>query len=275
VAGIEYILLFSSDGVGPSNAHLFVLGAKDMTVLNRYSLDDLVTTIPAPGWYFAGNSAVALPSGAAIIVGNVQLAPGTDGLAIVGKPPVQLNSGAMIGPTTAPNLWTGFRNDGSDNFIYDSYDTTTWTSTTVTPEAIGHPYQVTGVFADPEDSTDLTVLLVFHDDSGNHFFLQVPKDPDMANGWPSAPLFSIGAYNPFVKGSLDGGSIAFTKTGIAAYDFSSRGWVHFLPSAPTAVDRMSAQRGSDGLRSAFSWSGGWFCTFDPDSRMLRRYEDWW
>ncbi len=272
LASSEYVLLFSYDGFDPMRIHLFVLDPS-LRVLNAYSLTEIMDTVPIDGWAPKGDAAVALS--ASIIVGNVELAPGALGLDIVGKPGGQLFGRAIRGPAPGGLLWTNFSTDGMGSLSYDQYDAA-WVRTSVT-KSVGRPYQLHGVFTDPEDPAGNSALLVFGDGSNTTYFVQVPKDPDLSvsGGWPSTALFDTQTFVSFARSDLDTGSIAVTKTGIVAYDHRSQGWVRFLPTSPETVIGLPAANRSGELRSAFSYAGGYFCMYDPVSRVLTRYEDWW
>ncbi len=272
--GTEYVLLFSSDAFDSTKTHLFVLSPA-LQVLNRYTLDDL-TAVPAPGIPFMGNTAVTRLADNQIVIGNLRAVPGTTGLDITGKLPGSaiLFNEAVGGPAPGNLLWTNFRSDSTGTMVYEAYDAL-WAGPTARSHPIGRSAWVRDVFTDPEDSQYQTALIVFEDDSSTQYFIQVPKEPDLAGGWPAANLLDNPAYLPFTKTQLDSDSIAFTSTGIVAYDYSSFSWIRFLPSAPNDLSKMRVGRRSGLLRSAFSYAGGYYCTFDQGSRVLTRYEDWW
>ena len=54
-----------------------------------------------------------------------------------------------------------------------------------------------------------------------------------------------------------------------------RSMIHFTPTTTTSPASLHLGTLSDGLVMAFSFSGGFYCTWDPSTRVLTRYEDWW
>jgi hypothetical protein len=131
-------------------------------------------------------------------------------------------------------------------------------------------------FADPGDDAGNTALLVFEDlASSTDYFVQVPKVPDLAGGWPALPILSNPQYPQFKKANLDGSSISVTAQGFVGYDNSTQSWIRFLPSAPDTVQSLYVGNHDSSQGVAFSYGGDYFCTFDPATRALTRYEKWW
>jgi hypothetical protein len=273
----EYVLLFSCDMFDTTKTHIFVLSPA-LQVLSRYSMDYVMNpaNFSNAGIPFKGNAAVARPADNQIVIGNLRMMRAADGLRPVDKlPSGQLSQFAIAGPAPGNFLWTNFRDDSFGNLFYDAYNAS-WSGPTFLGHPIGKTLRVAGAFTYPEDIANNTALLVFSDDRANaQYFVQVPKDPDLAGGWPAASLLANTQYPSFTKQELDTRSIAVTKTGIVAYDYSRRSWTRFLPTAPDSVTELQAGRRSNSPLSAFSYSGGYFCTFDLASRVLTRYEDWW
>jgi hypothetical protein len=268
----EYVLLFSTDGYDPTLTHLLVLSPA-LKILDEYTLNDLNVLVGDP---FKGNGAVAHLYDSTIVVGNVVMVPNPSGLTASSKLPsgVELLGDTIVGPGPGFLLWTNFRTDSSGNLYYEQH-AADWSTSVVQSHAMGKDVHFAGAFTDPEDSGSLTAMLVFEDSSNTQYFIQVPKDPDMAGGWPTPALLDNPQYLPFTTASLDSQSLQVTKTGIVSYDYSSRAWVRFLPSAPKQKSQMDVGRRSGSQRSAFSYSGGCYYVFDADTTELTRYEDWW
>ncbi|MGA2977088.1 MAG: hypothetical protein ABSF77_17405 [Spirochaetia bacterium] len=280
---MEYVLLFSSTAFDGAKNHLYVL-SPTLAVLTTYTLNDIAALDP-PGSSFAGNAAVTHLVDGRVIIGNVVASPSSAGLTLERKlePPVNpvnvaLMNWAIVGPDTASLTWSGFWVNAG-NLSYSAY-ASDWSTVIQLSHPIGRPYQLQGVFTNPEDANSNLALLVFADYSGTtstYYFLQVPKDPDLMNAFPGSPLFDTTAYTStsFKKQNLDGNTIAVTSDGIVAYDYSSGSWTWFTPSAPDAVKSLAVRNRSSSLKSAFSFSAGYYCTWDPGTRILTRYEKWW
>jgi hypothetical protein len=141
---------------------------------------------------------------------------------------------------------------------------------------VGRPYRLDGVFTDPEDTNNNLAILVFRDDSSEtDYFLQVPKNPDLMNGFPGPALFDNPAYTSFSVPNLAESSVMVTLDGIIAYNQNTQSWVRFTPSAPGTVSSLHVPTRKYYAPTAFSFSGGYYCVWDPDTEVLTRYEKWW
>ncbi len=273
--GTEYVLLFSSASSDPSQTHLFVL-SPTLEVQDRYTKDAIDTTVSPSGTPFQGTAAVTRLLDNTIIIGNVVATAASAGLVLASKLPVSLWGTAIVGPSPGGITLTGFSVGSSGNFSCQVYDSS-WAPIASTPHPVGGAVYFRGAFTDPEDDQSNTAFLVFEDTSTNtDSFVQVPKVPDLAGGWPSsAPILGNPEYPVFTKTNMDGASINVTAQGIVGYDYSSQSWIRFLPSSPDAVKSLSVGSRNGSEITAFSYSGGYFCIFDPATRALTRYEKWW
>jgi hypothetical protein len=275
--GTEYVLLFSSDSFDPSRTHLFVL-SPTLAVQNRFTMNDIVTTVPPAGASFVGDAAVTRLLDNTIIIGNIVASAAPTGLLLTSKLPGSAslrNSIAIVGPSPGSITLTGFSSDQSGMMHYDVYDAS-WSRIGSPSHAAGLRAWIRGVFTDPGDDRGNTALLVFEDTSASiDYFVEVPKVPDLAGGWPAADILSNPLYPQFRKSNLDGSSISVTAQGIVGYDWSSQSWIRFLPTAPASVSSMYVGQHSGTEKVTFSYDGGYYCTFDPVTRVLARFEKWW
>jgi len=277
--GFEFVILYSTVGFDSTKPHLVVL-SPSLSVQNEYSQSD----IPFP---FSGNSVFAHLSNGHVVVGNFDGAATSTGLKLIGQIPnlaPPLNGWSIIGaqlPSMAAYAWSSFQVDQTNTMSYKAF-LEDWTPSApssltrlVRPIDSAHPQLwLSGAFTNPEDELGNTSLFVFGESgTDTDWFVQIPKSPDLEIA-PAAPIFSSG-YPTFSKDHLDSGSISVTVDGIVAYDGSARSWIRFTPSNPDTVASLYvANRGSN-EKSAFSFSGGYYCIWDPDRRILTRYEDWW
>jgi hypothetical protein len=164
---------------------------------------------------------------------------------------------------------------GSGTLNWSAYSTT-WTVVNPVSCPLGRNVRIRGVFTDPESLQHNIALLVFDDtDSDTQYFFQVLKDPDLKNGLFGPPLFDNPAYSAFTKEGLGSNEFFVTADGIIGFEDGSNSWVRFTPEEPDTESRLYAGKRKENLKSAFSFSGGYYCTWDPDSRTLVRMEKWW
>jgi FAD/FMN-containing dehydrogenase len=271
---IEYVLLYSSDPTDSSRAHLVVL-SPDLKVLNTYTEDDINSTVAPVFISFAGNSAVAHPSDGTIVIGNVVATPSAGGLALSSKLlSSSLNSWTIVDPSLPKDTWSGFFVDQPTGSLIGTMYASDWSSSTPFSKPLGRPVQLCGVFTDPESAVSNVVILVFSDNNTLSFF-QVRKNPDLMTGLVSIPFFTNPSSVLFTKNGLSQNEIFTTSDSIIGYDYNSRSWVRFTPADPGSEARLSTGVRKQDLKDAFSFSGGYYCTWDPDTRTLVRKADWW
>jgi len=276
----EYVLLFSDSGFDGSQPHLFVL-SPGLAEENRFTMNDIVA-VPPVGIQLQGNAAVTQLSSGNIVVGNLLMSPATAGLNPVSKlePPVnllsvELRNGAIVGPSSARFTWTDFSSDSSGTMSFRQF-ANDWGSATSWSHPIGRTCYLRDVFTDPEDDQVNTALLVFEDPSpGKFYFLSVPKDPDMTNGFAGPALFDNPAYSSFTMNNLDSFRLSVVSDGIVAYDHSSQSLIWFTAATASSPVSLHLPNKSGSLSLAFSFSGGYYCVWDSASRILTRYEKWW
>ena len=275
----EYVLLYSSSGFDGSKSHLYVLTPR-LSVQNRVTMDDIAAVSP-PGTPLRGNAAITHRYDGAIVIGNLQASPAGSGLSLDRKlePPdnpvnVEMRRAAIMGPSSASFVWADFSTDMS-TLTYTQY-ANDWSSSILRSHAIGRDYQLNGVLTNPEDDQANTALLVFNDGSRNTtYFLPVQKDPDLVNAFPGPALFDNPAYSSFSMTDLNSRYIFATSDGIVAYEYRSHSLLHFTPTTTGSPIALHLGSISEELGIAFSFSGGYFCVWDPATRTLTRYENWW
>jgi hypothetical protein len=274
----EFVLLYSSTPFDSTQIHLVVL-SPTLKVLNRFSGDDISQRCPPAGVPFNGSSAVAHLVDGRIIIGNVEAVPSAGGLQLLDKltspVSVQLSGSTIVGPASASLTWTGFNVDPTGALTWSVY-ASDWSTVATMSHPLGRPLQIIGAFTDPENAQHNVAFLVFSDNSSNtQYFMQVPKNPDLVNGFPGPQLFSNPAYTTFSKSNLSQGETFLTADSIIGFEENSQSWVRFTASSPDTVTRLYTGSRKKDLVSAFSFSGGYYCTWDPDTRKLVRNEKWW
>jgi hypothetical protein len=284
--GFEFAILYSTAGFDATKPHVIVL-SPGLKVLNTYSLAD-VNLIVSPA-SFSGSTVFAHLVDGHIVIGNADGVATSRGLKLIGPLPggLPLNGWTIIGgqlPSMSAYAWIGFQvNQTTNTLTYSPFDIG-WFPVAPPPvnlpwlvrplDASHGPLDLDGVFTNPEDELGNTSLFVFGDrNAGAEWFVQIPKSPDL-EAPPTTPIFS-GAYPTFSKEELDSRSIAVTRDGIVAFQYSTQSWIKFTPAAPQTVTSLYVGRRGSHQQSAFSFSGGWYCIWDPETRTLVRYEDWW
>jgi hypothetical protein len=276
----EFVLLYSSTPFDSTQIHLVVL-SPTLKVLNRFSGDD-ISGLPPVGVPFSGSSAVTHLVDGRIIIGNVEAVPAAGSLTLLDKlnmpvnpVDVHLDGSTIVGPASASLTWTGFSVDPSGALSWSAY-AGDWTTVGTMSHPLGRQVQIGGVFTDPESTQHNVAFLVFNDGSSNtQYFMQVPKNPDLVNGLPGPPLFNNPAYKTFTKSGLSQGETFLTADSIIGFEENSQSWVRFTASSPDTVTKLYTGSRKHSLESAFSFSGGYYCTWDPDKRSIVRNEKWW
>jgi hypothetical protein len=279
----EQVLLYSTLAADNSHAHILSL-TPTLEVQSSFTLDDVTALAPA-GVPFKGSSAVTHLLDGHFIIGNVEAVVGSNSLAPLRKlepnpvpPPVsaEMNNWTIVGPANAAFTWTDFYVDSATNLLHYTAYAGDWSTNISISHPVGRSYRLEGVFTDPEDATSNLAVLVFRDGpSSTDYFLQVPKNPDMMNGFPGPALFDNTAYTSFSVPDLAEGSVMATVDGIIAYNQNTQCWVRFTPSSPGTVSSLHVRNRKFDAQTAFSFSGGYYCIWDPDTEVLTRYEKWW
>jgi hypothetical protein len=277
---VEFVLLYSSASFDSTQTHLVVL-SPSLKVLSMFTGND-ISLLPPVGTPFNGSSAVTHLVDGVIVIGNVEAVPSPTGLTLVDKlnmpthpVNVQLSGATIVGPATASLTWTGFGVDPTGVMSWSAY-AADWSTVSAMSHPLGRQVQVVGAFTDSESDKHNVAFLVFSDGNANTLlFMQLPKSPDLLNGFPGPPLFSNPAYPTFTKSGLSQENVFMTADSIVGFDQNSQSWVRFSPSSPDTVTKLYTGNRKRSLKSAFSFAGGYYCTWDPDTRTLARYEKWW
>jgi hypothetical protein len=269
----EYVLLYSGTDFDSAATHLYVL-SPDLTVLNAYTLEDIAALSPV-GVAFSGSAAMTHLGEKRIIIGNVVAMPSEKGMELKEKlaSPASLDGWAIEGPAAADYTWTGFQSDSS-TLSYSAY-APGWSSPTPVTCSLGKYAWFRGAFADPTDAEGNAVILAFSVfDENACYFLQVAKTPDLQTGFGGYTLLTD--YSAIIKQDLDGNTVAATKDGIVAYSEPAKSWIWFTPSDPGNERKLPVRSwDSDVMKAAFSFTNGWYCVWNADTRTLTRYEKWW
>jgi hypothetical protein len=268
-------VLFSGSSFDGSKNHLYVL-SPDLTVQSRFTMNDIVSVAPA-GTPLKGTAAVSHRSDGTVVIGNLIAKPSGAGLSLTGKLPggTALNNGAASGPDSASVTWTDFRSDDGSQTMSVSQLSYDLSSSFTMTKAMGGSYKLVKVLTNPEDGSANTAFLVFRDYSDTCFFLAAPEDPDFLNGFPGPPLFDNTAYTRFSMPNIDDRYIFGVSDGFVAYSYSTRALEHFTAATSATPALLHLGPISDYLGMSFSFSGRFFCVWDPDSRTISRYEAWW
>jgi hypothetical protein len=281
----EYVILVSDTSFDSTLPHLLVLSS-ELSLQNRWTLDELVA-YPTDGVSFQGTGTMLELEDGTIVIGNIVATPTTSGLSLASKA-----SGAspypdgwvIEGNPASYPAWSNFWTSGSYPETLFYYEYSTWTtaptlrSTSVTTGSSS--YEINGVFTDPEDSLSSTAVLAFstHGSGSDNltYFLQTTKT-DIQNSFSARVIMEDSAYSGSLvtKTGLESESIHATSDGIVAFNDKTRSWMFFTLSDPTAEKSLHVGDRPEGELSAFSFSSGFFCTFDPATRILTRYEKWW
>jgi hypothetical protein len=279
----EYVLLFSSLGFDRTRPHLIVL-SPDLQLQNSYTQDDIIAR-PPNGDPLMGSAAMThLPDGH-IVIGNLQTIASGAGLALDKKlsPAMDgLNGWSIEGPPNS-RTWSNFQLDfGTQVLSYIEYDAAMSAATPRSHSVSSGTtrYNLEGVFTNPEDALNNSALVVFSESNTQNsvlHFIPVSKNPDFSSEFPGPPIIENTAYTGtgFTKANLEQGSIFTTWDSIIGYDSRSRSLIRFTPQDPSTENRLSMPSMPKDLKFAFSFSGSYYCTWDPATRVVTRYEKWW
>jgi hypothetical protein len=288
--GNEYVILFTPFTFDSSRTHLVIMDSQ-LKVLNSYTLDEL-TQLPPVG-LFSGNWTMTECNNR-VVIGNLLFDPSPAGFVFFQKQSgIFLNGPSVRGKPVFDYNETNFRISGGE-LLYDEY----WidwspfgTKGAGRPLGVPSPpppggsyFELSNVFTDT-DSASSPDVLVFQANGPTSltYFLRVPKDiidgdlgtAVLGSGLPD--VFSYAAANlpPLVvKSNLERDSIGFSRAGIVAYDRDSRSLVRFTLDAPDTVSSLSI-KWVNGMKAAAGLSGSYCVVWDPVTRTLTRYEQWW
>jgi hypothetical protein len=294
VAGTEFVLLFSTLTFDTSQTHLIVMD-EHLNVLNTFPMVGLVAS-PNSGDPFAGSVAMTDINNQ-VLVGSVWFDVSATGFAFSNKAPAgfALYAPSVTGMPSFAFNEINFRVIGGV-LTYDEYNAplplpTTWGYLVSPAATLGIPspapsgqLNLSNVFTD-QYSAAAPDVLVFQDSGGNGpqnwYFLQVPKadiDANINVAIGTDPdVFTHAAlhYPPLVvKTNLAGQSVGWSRAGVIAYDYPSHSLVRFTLTAPGSVSSLPFTW-TNGMKLAAGLSGGYCVVWDPASRSLTRYEQWW
>jgi hypothetical protein len=279
----EFVILVSDTNFDSTLPHLLIMSPA-LAVQNSYSMDALVACNPN-GVSFNGTGAVSHLADGHIVIGNLQTIVSSTGLGLDQKLNtafVNLNGWTIEGPDPTFLTWSQFSLNGH-LMSYQEY-ASDWSTVTGKSAAVSSGstyYYLEGVFTDPEDATNNSAVLVFREQSNSNsstfHFITVVKDSELFNQFPGGPIMENAAFtgSQIVKDNFKSGSVSITTDGIVAYNEKSRSLVFFTPSDPTNEKPLHVGGTPNGLQWAFSFSGSFYCAWDPATRILTRYEKWW
>ena len=268
VGGAEYVLLFSAGSFDASQTHLVVLDS-DLHVIGSFTNAQIFA---AAFSYLNGQFAMA-DAGGEVVAGNVRLAVDKTGVAIWGS------SAITLGQPSIPNLGANEVNfsAGGGMFSYTEYDGA-WLPVGFRSVALGAPstsINLVGAFTDADSLSAPNVFILQDYGSTQIYFLSIPKD-DIAgsnlSGVVTTTVFDT--YSPFSKSTLDSRTVCYSRGSIIAYDQESEALVRFPLDSPSEVSSVPLLYARD-RRVAAGISGTYCVVWDPATRELTRYEQWW
>ena len=280
---IEFVILVSDTGFDSSLPHLLVM-SPSLAVQNSYSMDD-IKSVPPVSSPLTGYTAMAHLNDATIVIGNLQTNVSSSGLTLSQKldaQSVNLSNWAVEGPGPNYYTWSNFYTNPAQTLVYSEW-AGDWSGFVTKSAAISSgstQYDLQGVFTDPEDPTNDSALLVFSEQgnqSSAFHFITVVKDSELFNQFPGNPIMENPAFTgtQVVKSDLEYGSVSVTTDGIVGYDGNTGSLVFFTLADPSSEKSLHVGNSPSGLQRAFSFSGSYYCTWDPTTRILTRYEKWW
>jgi hypothetical protein len=273
--GIEYVLLFSDLTFDSSRAHLFVLDPQ-LNVLQSFSNDLLFSLVAT----FLTGKAAMTEAADKVAIGNLIFDPVSTGLSNpTGNPAVVLSD-----PSTGLQPYDAYNETnyhaGGGLFQWDEYDQL-WGGHIPYSVQLGTPspppqstIRIVRIFND-QDSIASHLVYAFRDDGSERtYFLRIPR-LDLHNDLSVVGVSGVLGYYPaIVKENLASESIGISRQGVVAYDHSSNSIIHFSLDSPGKVDSLSVRR-TDHMQLAAGNDGTYCVAWDPDTRILTRYEQWW
>jgi len=281
---LEFVLLVSGLNFDSSLPHLLVFSPQ-LKPEQSWSIDDLAA-VPPLGIPFTGGTPLFHLADGKVVIGNLQTSPSATGLTPDAKlPSVVLGGWTIEGPQPTFLTWSSLREDiGAKMLFYFEYpgDWSTQTARSHLVSSGTTQYDLVGVFTNPTDSNNNTALMAFSEmntSQGAIHFILVPKNADFINQFPGPPIMENTQYTDtqFVKTGLESDALWITTDSIIGYDAHARALVRFSPppSDPSVETRLEVSGHPENGLVAFSFAGGYYCTWDPATRTLTRYEKWW
>jgi hypothetical protein len=274
------VLLFSSFPFDPAQPHLVVMDSHLKVLATFTNSDFLVMTAS-----YLGGQTVMTDVNGQVIVGNFRFDALPSGFSFSAVNPATLYSPSVSGSPAYNYNETNFAivNFPPLQLQYQEFDST-WVPTGLFTTPLGAPspapasLRLQSVFSDI-DSAAAPDVFVFQDDPDQRtYFLRVPKvEIDGGLSLVAPDLFTYAAANYpalVVKSDLDSQTISYSRAGMIAFEHQSEALVRFTLDAPDTVSSMPVQW-TNGMRVAAGISGTWCVIWDPGTRMLTRYEQWW
>jgi hypothetical protein len=280
----EYVLLFTASPFDNSQVHLVVLDPH-LKVLNQFTQNALYALSGSTA--YLGGTAAMVDVNDKVVVGNFRFLADTSGLSFAAVNPVALYSPSVRGRPQYTRNEVNFQLSGG-LLTYNEYSSGWSFNGTRGNIPIGVPspppqaqLNLLDVMTDPNSAVEPDLFLFQDGGSQRTYFLQVPKsdiNSDLGAVIPPAPdLFTYAAanYPPLVvKSNLSMNGIGFSRAGIVAYDQGANALVHFTLDAPDSVSSLPLKSVS-GLQVAAGMDGTYCVVWDPNTRSLTRYEQWW
>ncbi len=274
-AGNEYVILFTSFNFDSSRPHLLIMDPH-LNVLSSYTLGELGTV--APGGTFSGRVTMTDVNDQ-VVIGNVFFDVLPSGLLTT---VANHNNVSLDGPSITILPVDGLFHETNYRISPPSLAWTEYGSGWNTPGTfsctLGAPTQslrIVTIFED-RDSSSTPDVFVFQDDGSQQtYFARVPKadiDVDLTVAVPD--FFKHYGGSITTKSNLASESIAISRAGVIAYDYRKDALIRFTLDAPDTVSTLPF-KWIHGMQAAAGMSGTYCVVWDPVSRTLTRYEQWW
>jgi hypothetical protein len=273
--GREYVVLFSSSGFDSSRTHLVIMDPH-LSIIATYTLDALVPAAPSG---IVSGSYTMTDVNDDIVIGNLFFTVLADGtLSPTGNPA----GVTLFSPSHSLVFPPDFFHEinytlSATSMTWQEY-TSTWGSDGPFSCALGAPsasIRLAYLFSD-HLSVPAPDVFVFQDDAIQRtYFVPVPKaDIDVDLNVAVPDFFTHYGPSTTVKDKLDMNSIAVSDSQVIAYDEDKRSLVRFTLDAPGTISSLST-RWVNGMKGAAGISGSFYVVWDPVSRSVTRYEQWW
>jgi hypothetical protein len=267
--GPEYVLLFSSSGFDPAQVHLVVLDSS-LNMVGSFTNTDIqmAAFVYLNGQYAMGDAA------GQFVAGNIRFDVHQAGVVILGS------FTSSLGQPSIPNLGANEVNfsAGGGVFSYTEYDSS-WTYIGSRSVALGAPSTMVnfvGAFTDADSLSAPDVFVLQDYGSQQTYILSIPKNDiagtNLSGAVGASTVFAT--YNPFSKSTLDSRTVCYSRGSVVAYDHDSEALVRFPLDNPSDV-RSLPLRYATNRRLALGPSGSYCVVWDPGTRTLTRYEQWW
>lgn len=273
--GDDYVILFSSLSFDSSRTHLVIMDSQ-LKVLSSYTLGQLAPV--APGGMFSGNVAMTDASDR-VVIGNVFFTVLPSGLlAPIGNPTGVSLFGPAITIVPLDNTFHEANYRVSPPLLQWTEYSGGWNAPITYSCTLGGAAQsprILTVFEDRDSASAPDVFVFQNDSSQQTSFARVPKI-DIYNDLTAAvpDFFTYYAGSITTKSNLASESISISLAGVIAYDYGEGALVRFTLDAPDSLSTLSL-KWVDHVKVAAGTSGSYCVVWDPATRALTRYEQWW